>query len=84
MDFKAAGKRYVMTSRPWWRDATDTERRAKFSWQDTIGQQNFYIGLSTPYPTIRKKSPNECALWVEIPLEPPAARFLCVHLLKNE
>ena len=32
IDFVAAGKGYVMTSRPWWRDAVDKERRENFSW----------------------------------------------------
>ena len=84
IDFVAAGKGYVMTSRPWWRDATDKERREKFSWQDSIGSYKYALGLSTPYPTIRKKSPNQRALWVEIPIEGHAAMFMCIDLLRND
>jgi hypothetical protein len=84
VDFIAAGKGYVMTSRPWWRDATDTIRRQKFSWTDSVDNHAFLIGLSTPYPTIRRKSPNQRCLWVEIPLKPPTVMFLGIDLLKND
>lgn len=84
VDFIAAGKGYVMTSRPWWRDATDTLRRQKFSWSDSVDNHPFLIGLSTPYPTIRRKSPNQRCLWVEIPLKAPTAMFLGIDLLKND
>ena len=84
IDFIAAGKGYVMTSRPWWRDATDTIRRQKFSWADSLDNRPFFIGLSTPYPTIRSKSPNQRCLWVEIPLKPPTVMIMGIDLLKND
>lgn len=84
MDLDAAGQGYVMTSRPWWKDATDKERREKFSWTDSIDNHTFYIGISTPYPTIRRKSPNERCLWVEIPLKAPTTMIMGIDLLKND
>ncbi len=60
---------YVLTTRQWFRDANDVERRTALSWKEWIGMDTVFMGLSRPYLTMRKNSPNQRTFWVDIPLK---------------
>jgi hypothetical protein len=60
---------YIMTSRTWWQDAFDANRRKQLDWQMTTRNTQSYISLSRPFPSVRKNSPNERGLSFDIDLK---------------